>query len=212
MSNYILDLDNTLTDSRSEIHASMFDTVTHLREKVIISGASESQMKKQLCNLKCPLLSQNGNVCKYWKRLLTPEEEATIMGHIALYANPFQYDRTEKRGAQISYSFVGHSVNLYTKNLFDPDRSKRATLLAKHPAPEGIEMRVAGTTCFDYFPKGLNKGYNVAKYMKLKGWRPRETIYIGDAICPGGNDESVIGVLPYFQVANWQETLTFLQA
>lgn len=113
-------------------------------------------------------------------------------------------------GAQISYSFVGHHADITLKKEFDPGGSKRREVLASHPPPVGIEVRVGGTTCLDYFPYGLNKGFNVRKYASLRGWPMRECIYVGDALFPGGNDESVIGVMPTFPVQDPEETYGFL--
>ena len=208
--NYFFDLDGTLTESWSEITSKLFDVLNHIRTKVIISGADERQMRSQLAGLRCSVMSQNGNINDLWKRLLTPEEKAKIHAHIALYSPHLMNDKVEDRGAQISYSCVGHHSNLDVKKAFDPSREKRREILAKYPPPEGIEINIAGTTCLDYFPTGLNKAANILRYMELKKWKRRECVYIGDALVPGGNDESMIGVLPTLQVKNWQETHKYL--
>lgn len=210
MMHYFFDLDGTLTESRSEITSKLFDVLARIRTKVVISGAGERQMRTQLLGLKCPLMSQNGNINDLWQRLLTPEEKAKIHAHIALYSESPMHDMVEDRGAQISYSCVGHCAGLDVKKAFDPTREKRRKILDKYPPPEGIEINIAGTTCLDYFPAGLNKASNILKYMELKKWKRRECVYVGDALVPGGNDESMIGVLPTLQVANWQETYNYL--
>lgn len=211
MTCYFFDLDNTVTPSRSEIHPAIFDTLNHIKNKVIISGASEEQMRSQLGGLRCAVMSQNGNVNSLWKRLLTTEEQELILKHIELYSdktNPT--DKTENRGAQVSYSFVGHHAPLEIKKTFDPTGEKRRKMLETFPLPAGIEAKIAGTTCIDYLPIGLNKGTNILKYIELKGWKRRDCIYVGDALFPGGNDETVIGVIPAFSVKMWRDTLEFL--
>jgi hypothetical protein len=131
------------------------------------------------------------------------------MVHIHAYAE-VKEDQVEDRGSQISFSFTGHHAPIEEKKAFDPGGAIRNDILARYPLNPLIEAKVGGTTCIDYFPKGLNKGYNIEKYIAAKGWKKSECIYIGDALFPGGNDETVIGVIPTFPVKGWRDTLAFL--
>lgn len=205
-----LDLDNTVTASRAEIDMRMYDVLAHVRDKVVISGASEEQIKKQLRGLPCIILSQNGNVNPLWQRLLTSEEREKILAHIRLYGDPNLYDAMEDRGAQISYSMTGHHADHSVKRAYDPGGVKRREILAKYPAPEGIEIKIGGTSCLDYIPAGLNKGANIKEFIRRKGWKLRDCIYVGDALFEGGNDETVIGVIATFPVKGWEDTLKYL--
>lgn len=203
-----LDLDNTVTESRGKIAPEMVEALSNYTTVVIVSGASEEQMRKQLGQTPAILLSQNGNVNDLWRRELTHTERVLILNHIASYNGVDS--NVEDRGAQISYSFTGHSAPVEIKKAYDPDGSKRRAILTSYPLVESLEAKIGGTTCIDYFPAGLNKGYNVGKYIQQMGWRRSECIYVGDALFPGGNDESVIGVIATFPVNGWKDTLRFL--
>jgi len=205
-----LDLDNTVTESRGKISEEMSDTLRRYEFVHIISGAAESQMRSQIGDLDCVLMSQNGNVNPLWERLLTEEERKDIIYHIHQYTT-IEDDQLEDRGAQISYSFVGHHADIQKKKQFDPEGFTRRVILREFPLTSDlIEVRIGGTTCLDYFPKGLNKGTNIERYIAEKGWKKSECIYVGDALFPGGNDETVIGIIPTFPIKNHLDTLTFL--
>ena len=73
-----------------------------------------------------------------------------------------------------------------------------------------IDVVPGGTTCFDFFLRGKNKGYNVLRLIKKKDWRNTECVYVGDALFPGGNDETVIGVIPTHPVQGPDETFAFI--
>ena len=207
---YFFDLDNTVAQSRAKLSPEMKRELSSIGSVVVISGASQAQMEYQLDGLDCEIMSQNGNVNSVWKRFLTSKESAKILDHISWYANVLD-DQLEGRGAQISYSFVGHHADYDKKKKYDPEGSKRRAILKEYPAPEGIEIRIGGTTCLDYLPEGLNKGYNIYKYISHKGWRRKSCIYIGDALFPGGNDETVIGTIATYPVNGPDDTLRFLQ-
>jgi hypothetical protein len=99
------------------------------------------------------------------------------------------------------------------KEKFDPQGVRRTNLLATHPlTSETIEVKVAGTTCLDYFRKGHNKGYNIARLCTYKDWNPDTCLYFGDALFPGGNDETVIGIIDTEAVENPDDTYAKLTA
>lgn len=211
MTHFFLDLDNTVTESRGKISPEMFDTLSKIESVIIVSGADEKQIRSQIGDLKCEILAQNGNSNSIWKRELNEKEREEIMRHINSFAQIGE-DQLEDRGAQISYSFVGHHAPIEDKKAFDPKGEYRRKVLKNYPLENDlIEVKIAGTTCFDYLPKGLHKGYNVAKFAKYMGWKKADCLYIGDALFPGGNDETVIGVIPTFPVENHLETLDFLK-
>ena len=206
-----LDLDNTVTESRGAISDEMFKELSgFFHDVVIVSGASKEQMEKQLCGLPCILLAQNGNDTPYWKNTLTLAQRMVINYHITQYASIGE-DHVEDRGCQISYSFTGHHAPIEVKKAFDPDGSIRRGVLLENPRPARIDIKVGGTTCLDYFPLGRDKGANIKRFINKLGWSVGECLYIGDALFPGGNDESVQGVIPTFQVKNHLETLAFLE-
>ena len=86
-------------------------------------------------------------------------------------------------------------------------------MLVEHPlVSDAVEVRIGGTTTFDYFRKGMHKGHNVLELIRRKGWVKDECVYVGDALFPGGNDETVIGVIDTHPVKNPTETLEFIRS
>jgi hydroxymethylpyrimidine pyrophosphatase-like HAD family hydrolase len=179
---------------------------------VVISGATRGQMQYQLDGVPCELMAQNGNDTDYWKNEIKDFKEiyAHMLNlHYGVFSN--QPDLVENRGSQITLSMIGHHTPLEIKKAYDPDKKKRKALLKKFPfKSDKFDCVIAGTTCFDYFLKGMNKGTNIKRLIALKNWRSDECLYIGDALFKGGNDESVIGVIPTKSVKNPEETLTFI--
>lgn len=212
MMHLFLDLDNTVTESRGKISPEMFETLSGLENVIIVSGAEVKQIRAQIGDLNCMILAQNGNDNPIWTRKLNKRERLEIMNHIDTFTTKIKEDQLEDRGAQISYSFVGHHAPIEEKKAFDPKGQYRREVLEKYPLQSDlIEIKIAGTTCFDYLPKGLHKGYNIGKFIDLMGWKKIDCLYIGDALFPGGNDETVIGVIPTFPVENHLENLKFLK-
>ncbi len=205
-----LDLDNTVTQSRGVISPEMRDELSRFKDVHIVSGAERSQIKKQLDGFQCSILAQNGNDNALWKREMTIEEIRLSILHILEYSD-IKKDLLEIRGCQIGFSLIGHNAPAKMKKAFDPLGEKRKWILDTYPVDESLEVRIGGTTTMDYFPKGLNKGFNIRKFIGMKGWNKEECLYIGDALFPGGNDETVIGIIPTHQVKNHLETLKFLK-
>jgi phosphomannomutase len=216
------DLDNTLTRSRTKITPEMKELLGSLPyDIIVISGASVDQLKYQLDGLSCYTLGQNGNHAVHgdlelWRDPLTPDDIREIEAHIASLPHvaeiPDISDLIENRGSQISYSIYGHHAPVAVKEKIDPDQALRIGLLAQHPLlSDNIEVKIAGTTCLDYFKKGRNKGYNVTRLAEYMGWNLDTCLYFGDALFPGGNDETVIGIIDTESVTDPDDTFRKLQ-
>ncbi len=222
------DMDGTVTFTRSKITPHM----RALLEKTlatatvgIISGSHNDQMAFQVDNLPVIRMGQNGNHVidpvdgELWYDTLTEAEKEEIYRHGALLREKFTHevpdeeDLIEDRGSQISFSIYGHHADPATKKAFDGDFKKRTALLATVPfTSKTLEVRMGGSTTFDYFRKGCNKGYNIDRLLKYKGWKPEDCIFFGDALFPGGNDETVIGVIETISVADEEDCYQKLQA
>jgi len=99
-----------------------------------------------------------------------------------------------------------------SKKSFDPDFSIRTGMLNKCPFESaGLEVRVAGSTTFDYIETGKHKGSNILLLLEHTGWRSGDCLYFGDRLLPGGNDESVIGIIDTQEVKNHTHTLELLK-
>lgn len=217
------DLDNTLTRSRSPMEPRMRERLAAIPgDLVVISGASVEQIRSQVGDLPCYVLGQNGNhavhgAVELWRDLLSEAEVAEIFSHITslnrTWQVPDEHDLIENRGSQVSYSIYGHHAPVPVKEAFDADKAKRITLLRESPlTSDTIEVKIAGTTCLDYFKKGRNKGHNVARLIAHEGWQREECCYFGDMLFPGGNDESVLGVIETRAVKDPNDTYEQLAA
>lgn len=219
---YFFDMDQTLTRSKSEIdgeHLKLLLKLANKAEVIIVSGAEVTQMMKQLITGELICLAQNGNhatmagEADLWKHYLTAAEETAIMAHIYEISKgvyTISKETVQNRGCQVSFSLVGHNADLAIKEKFDPTREKRLGLLKEFPFNHPtLTVRVGGTTCFDYTDKGGTKGANVRKLIHTMNFA--KPIYIGDALFPGGNDSSVIGVCETFPVNSVEETYDFIR-
>ena len=232
---FFFDLDNTLTRSRSPItpeNAAILQKLSERADVIVVSGSRRSQAQQQLgpelegCYF---VLCQNGNeaVLKdgttLWLQKPSEEQKAAIVAlaekiktHLALTVKN-DNDLLEDRGCSVAYSTIGHHEDVALKESYDPDHGKRRALLEhfnddvtalreKH----GIEVRTGGTTCLDFFLAGKNKGSNITAFLPAMGWQKEDCLYIGDALFPGGNDETVIGIIPTKSVKNPEETFAYL--
>ncbi|MBP9836660.1 MAG: HAD-IIB family hydrolase [Candidatus Pacebacteria bacterium] len=218
------DLDNTVTRSRSKIAEVMKEALSESgKDIIIVSGATCKQIAWQVDGVSCFKLGQNGNHAEdrsgnlIWEELLTTQEKAEIIEHINSMPRTWEVSQVEDlvqdRGCQISYSLLGHNELLEKKEAFDPKSEIRKSLLEKYPfLSETLQVKIGGTTCFDYTAKGKHKGFYVARLIEKMGWKKEDSVYFGDMLFPGGNDESVIGIIDTESVENPEDTLSILQA
>ena len=221
MKHFILDLDGTITESRQVIKPETFKALCSLEceDVSVISGADAEQMKKQLGGFKPRyILAQSGNDTKFWKEKLTKEEIVEIMNHIdkinELYPEYFLTvkDLIQNRGSQLAFSFIGHNANIETKKAFDPQGDFRKEVLNKIPFNSNqLTVRVAGTTCLDYTIANGTKGKNIEKLIKHLNWNKDDCIYFGDALAPGKNDETVVGVIQTVEVKDPEDLIEKLK-
>jgi HAD superfamily hydrolase (TIGR01484 family) len=219
------DMDDTVTLTRSLMEDDIYEFYASLKhDLIIVSGAHVAQITAQVRGLPFYKLGQNGNQAinpaseLLWEEKLLNEHTEKITDHIQKMQRLCEHaiqntnDLIEHRGAQISYSLIGHNEAVSRKRSFDPEQIIRKDLLKKIPFNhDDIEVKIGGTTCFDYFQKGKNKGYNVKKLIDFMGWDKDEALYFGDALYPGGNDETVIGIIDTVQVENHRHTHELLK-
>jgi HAD superfamily hydrolase (TIGR01484 family) len=229
------DLDKTLTASRSPMalpHQELFDALCRTKDVVVASGGNREQIREQTTSRFDGMyytMAQSGNHVvekdgtELWNEMLTPQQvEATnafiehLKQHFAVDVRD-PNDLVENRGAQISYSVIGFHEDIQKKYSFDPDDSRRAGALRALDKElvllnaAGVEVVPAGTTTFNFFAYGKHKGYNIRRFIDYKGWSAADCIYVGDALFPGGNDESVIGVIPTKPVTGPDDTFIFIK-
>ena len=234
---FFFDLDNTLTRSKSHIepaHAEILRTLAERADIVVVSGHPQADIRDHLeksLDGRYYILAQNGNFAQMpdgkilWERRLSPKQVAAIhefttkaRKHLA-YKVRDENDIVENRGCQVAFSLIGHHENQDAKDAFDPDHAKRKKLLKdlREDVNElrnrhNVDVYIGGTTNLDFIEKGKNKGYNIAEFIRDLGWKKEDCIYIGDALFPSGNDETVIGVIPTHAVKDYHETYTYLSS
>lgn len=197
---------------------------------IIVSGASMEQIRNQIGGGPFSFLSQNGNVAEsgrlLWENKIPWDLKYWVLRWI--YAS-LEYscehrewltwpitnleDLVEDRGCQVSYSLIGHHADLELKRAFDPDGTKRKEMLRDLPWMEKrIEVGIGGSTCLDFYLAGKNKGTNIAAFIERMGWDKEECLYLGDQLFEGGNDHTVVGVIPTQQVSGPDETLDVIKS
>ncbi len=225
--------------SRTEMaarHRPLFKELCEQRDVIVVSGAREEQVRRQIPGdlpgsiyLGFYVLSQYGNhayaknAMILWKESFTSEQTAATLALIEIIKKELALtvsdasDLIEQRGSQISYSPIGHHEQLEKKYAFDPDGAMRRRVIGEHKVEVsklnvlGVDVVPGGTTCFDFFLLGKNKGYNIARLIKHEKWDKVDCIYVGDALFPGGNDETVIGVIPTHPVKDPDETFAYVK-
>ena len=229
------DLDNTLTPSKSLIlpeHAVILKRMCERADVIVVSGHGAQDIKKHLrpeLDGLYHILGQNGNRAEtrdgrvLWNRSLSKEQKDAILAFIAKARKNLnlkvqdESDIVEDRDSQIAFSLIGHHEAHDKKDAFDPGGKKRGELLknfaedVKALEKSNVEVRIGGTTNLDFFEYGKNKGFNVPAFIDEMKWDKNDCIYIGDALFPGGNDETVIGKIPTHAVTDYRETYTYIE-
>jgi HAD superfamily hydrolase (TIGR01484 family) len=230
------DVDNTITRSKSPItpeHETLFLEVGKTHDMIIVSWSKQVDIWGRFTAASenaFYTLAQNGN-CAFdmqkkmmWERPLSEVQKQAIyvfIEKVRAHTRPpvtNENDLIEDRGSQIAFSFIGHHERIEVKEVFDPNFEKRKKVLADltHEVTElsekfNIEITIGGTTNLDIYEKGKNKGFNTKALCELKGWSTEDCVYFGDALFPGGNDYTVVGVLPTQSVKDYKETYELLK-
>lgn len=228
------DLDKTLTASRTPMHPAhqeLFGDLCRTVDVCVVSGGNEKQIREQVTSRFDGMyytLAQSGNHVidadgkELWNDVLTPEQITATLEFVEALKRHFNLavtdpdDLVENRGAQISYSVIGFHEAIEKKYAFDPDDSKRQAALRalanehNRLRAASVEVTPAGTTTYNFVSLGKNKGFNIKRFLSVMSWNPQESVYVGDALFPGGNDETVIGVIPTKAVAGPDDTFKFI--
>lgn len=217
----IFDLDGTLAESKQPLTSDMADLLSTLLSDTpvgIISGGALPQFLKQVvaqlsseANLANLYLLPTSGAALYeyrhdaWTKIyeerLSEKEvhdiEAAMKmaiaetGVIDLTHHAWG-ERIEHRGAQVSLSALGQQAPLILKKEWDPNRSNREKLQKNLSArlPD-FSVAIGGKTTIDVTKRGIDKAYGVHQLCERLGITESETLYVGDELEKGGNDEAV---------------------
>ncbi|MFM2414893.1 MAG: hypothetical protein RI911_586 [Candidatus Parcubacteria bacterium] len=230
------DVDNTITRSKTPIlpeHEAILVEISKTRDIIVTSGSKQTDIWGRFTDMSQGCfytLAQNGNYAfdknkqELWKRLLNDSQKQAIYAFIEKmhgHTHPpvrDEHDLIEDRGCQIAFSFIGHHEQIEIKERFDPTGSVRKKMLedlhddVQRLAEEhDIEMTIGGTTNIDIYLRGKHKGFNTKAMCELQGWSIDDSIYFGDLLIPGGNDYTVVGVLPTQAVNDYKHTYELLK-
>ncbi len=186
----------------------------------IISGATIERMEEyvlptlpknaKLENLTLfPDTGARCYVCKYgsWERAynntFTKEEFDAVVSALnegiektgIVEGAPQWGDRVHARDAQVTFAGLGVDAPAEEKREWDPDRAKRAklkTFLDEKLAHLPLDIRISSRTAIDITKKGINKALGVRWFAEHLGLEPKDMLFVGDDLKPGGNDAIVI--------------------
>lgn len=235
------DLDGTLAESKQKIGAEMAGLLGRLLEHAavaIISGGDWPQFEKQVVaalpegapiehfyimpttGTKLYRFSE-GKWAPVYADIFTPEVRDHIVKALADASKEAGYDKDriwgeqiEDRGSQITYSGLGQEAPLDAKKAWDPDFAKRKTMqrLVSAALPD-LSVNIGGSTSLDITHKGIDKAYAMHRLVEHSGVPVEDTLFLGDAIYPGGNDYSVKAAgLDTISVRDVEDTATAVRA
>tara|TARA_Y100001938_G_scaffold97429_1_gene133346 strand:+ start:445 stop:1146 length:702 start_codon:yes stop_codon:yes gene_type:complete len=224
MTNYLFDVDGTLTPARGKIDQDFKkyfgDWVSEKRslgDKVfLVTGSDRSKTVEQIGLPVCRVVNgcyQNCGNQLYIRNALVKESAWRMSTHLRLDIlmilekspwNGHAENNIEERAGMINISTIGRSATPKQREAYfrwdkvANERKKIAEILSlRYPK---LEFSIGGEISIDAYPKGKDKS-QVLK--DLSG----ESIFFGDSCEIGGNDYSIaIQSDRYHNVKDWKET------
>lgn len=217
----IFDVDDTLTESFKPPKPEIVEKVKRLLEKMpvaIMSAAGFQRIEKEFLPIlatspyishlyifpnstaECYML-QGGEWKQVYNNEMTVEEREQIKRALREAVQETEVlknivpegEQIIDREAQVAFAALGLAAQDEAKTSWDVDKTKRTKLkkiLQKKIS--GFEILIGGRTTIDITKKGINKSYGVRWLSKKLNIKPREMLYVGDALYRGGNDAVVI--------------------
>jgi len=231
----VFDMDNTITESCTQITDDMANTLNNLKEELVfITGTHSTEIKRMissklnrshhiLANIGTHHLFINKTIEKeIYKETLKEDEKKEIITALKKLKNtynlkPLTYekDQIQDRGSQITLSILGRTAPKEKKTSYDANKEKRkkfVKFLKKTIKKKTYEFGIGGTTSIDITRKGNNKGVALEKFIKKFDISKKKLIFFGDQLSPGGNDYPVIKTgIKCIKVKNPNETLEILK-
>lgn len=235
------DLDGTLAEPKQPIDAEIGGMIAQLLRLVdiaIISGGDWPQFEAQVIGrlpedtpwARLHLLPTSGAKRYRLERGRWTMEYADLLPEAArthicevlaqaarvtglLEANSWG-DVVEDRGSQITFSGLGQHAPLAAKRTWDPDFVKRRRLQAALlPLLPEYAISIGGSTSIDVTAVGTDKGTGLAKLATALALPTGSMMFVGDALFPGGNDNSVgASGVDSLQVRDVTETKSVIRA
>ncbi len=239
---FIFDVDNTIADSYGPVHKNNAKIICNLLKvgKIVIFATDRSRNlieEKVLALLPCDkkyfsqihLLPAGGAAMYSWKekdwveifaeRMDSAQENTIVkMYKKALTTVDKNLLDTEpsilnKNSLMLSCSALLPTASKQERLHWDPDQSKRKKIIQLiQNKLRGFDIGIGGSATINITMPQVNKAYGVEKLFKILDLSKRDSIFVGDAIYPGGNDycmlETNIDTIP---VENPDDTVNKLQ-
>ena len=235
----IFDLDNTLTPSKCDPHPDMVERLERLLETrwvAVISGCKWEQFLRQLVGFIDPSLYprliivpvSGGQVLRWqredWGLVAETPRGISFDQIVTAFEQSFAacgFERPEQtwgpqfedRICQVTFSALGQEAPHEAKKNWDPDFSKRRPLVAEISRRlPSLLVRAGGATSIDVSGFEKDHGLNqVIEHMQAEGITEDNTLFIGDAIFPGGNDYAVVKTdIRYLQTRSLEDTQSII--
>ena len=236
----ICDLDGTLCESREHISVRIGKLISKLAKKylfVIITGGNWDRYPEQVfdrlddCAIHC--FSSMGNEYKVFKKknnkMYLKSMYENTLNDVQKFGIKFAMNclkdhfpkltteafKFEDKGGSVTFSGTGKNAPKFIKQDFDPLCSVRKEWVSKlreeKLLPFDVCVKIGGTTSLDFMLKDSGKRQAVEYFLSRKKIKPENTLYIGDAIFEDGNDEDIIGCVPYKKVKTVNQTYKILR-
>lgn len=226
MTNFVFDVDGTLTDSRKLIDKNFKDFMlefTRMHTCYICTGSDRQKTIEQIgedltnqftlsfhCSGNHIFKNSTEEFVNDWKisseELWFLKEKLSNSNYIEKTGN-----HIEERIGTVNFSIVGRNANTSQRNryfIWDKKFKEREKIINEYNDYYGHKSQavVGGETSIDIFKKGCDKS-QIKKYIE------GETIYFGDRCYPGGNDYSISMLCDKFcQIDNgWKQTFSILK-
>lgn len=225
MTNFVFDVDGTLTDSRKPIDKKFKDFMldfTRMHTCYICTGSDRQktieQIGEDLTNQFTLAFHCSGNliyknsieIYKNLWALTTAEMEFLQQALDNTYYKEKTGNHIEERLGTVNFSIVGRNASHEQRQRYvkwDNETQARSIIAEQfNNLFEESQAVVGGEISIDIFKKGCDKS-QIKKYIE------GETIYFGDRCYPGGNDYSISMLCDkFYQIDNgWKQTFSILK-
>lgn len=237
----VFDFDGTLSESRQPIKQENVTLLAKLAEHTIVAVMSGSGFdiieKNLLSHLPKQILKENvyifpnaASQCyisshNVWNAVydfsFSNEERQTVMRALETAVVktriaeglPQYGPRIDDRGTEIAFAGLGIDAPLALKQQWDSDQKKRLPLqtMLREQLPD-FDVHVGGTTTVEVTKKGINKAYGIEWLSQRLTVKPKDMLFVGDALSSGGNDAVVIPTgIQTCQVSGPEETARVIE-
>lgn len=223
MTNFVFDVDGTLTPSRRSIDplfAEWFLSFCTHNNVYLVTGSDYAKTLEQvgpdICNTVKGVYSCCGNALyvggelQYQHDFSLTEQQEKFLYHL-LAESPFPVKtgiHVEKRLGMVNFSIVGRNSTWEQRQqyvAYDTETHEREALSrAIEIMYPTLQATLGGETGLDIHPVGKDKA-QVAEFVK-------PFVFFGDKIVPGGNDYSIAMLADkYYLVEDWNQTFNILE-